>query len=207
MLQTTQAWQAVHLHRFWKETSPGQHLLQIYESDDVLLNSLEGFAGAGLLEAESVIVIATPGHLSQLKERLSVHFSLSEIERENKFQGIDAQEMLKLFMRNGMPDGKLFMQHVYSVYHKALNHSKKVRAFGEMVAILTQQGNTAGAVALENLWNDFITLYQLTLFCAYPRDLVMSSRPGFLESICACHSTMIAGDQAASPEICHKSAF
>ena len=55
---------------FWGEMAPCEHLVQIYEDDDSFLDKLEGFVASGLDAGESVVVIATPGHLSSLHRRL-----------------------------------------------------------------------------------------------------------------------------------------
>ena len=43
-----------------------------------------------------------------------------------------------------------------------------VRAFGEMVALLWAEGNYAGAIRLEELWNELQKSHSFSLFCAYP---------------------------------------
>src|SRR5687767_14092158 len=48
-----------HSHIFWGELAPSEHLIQIYEDDDVFLDALEGFVAEGLGVGESVVVIAT----------------------------------------------------------------------------------------------------------------------------------------------------
>jgi len=36
-------WQQSTSHVFWGEIAPSDHLVQIYENDDVILDSLQGF--------------------------------------------------------------------------------------------------------------------------------------------------------------------
>lgn len=55
---------------FWGEISPCEHLVHIYQDDDVFLNSLEGFVSGGILAGDGVVVIATPPHLASLQNRL-----------------------------------------------------------------------------------------------------------------------------------------
>lgn len=56
---------------FWGEISPCEHLVQIYQDEDVFLDSLEGFIAGGIQAGDGVVVIATPMHLASLNERLN----------------------------------------------------------------------------------------------------------------------------------------
>ena len=55
---------------FWGEIAPCDHILQIYETDDEFITTLEGFVTSGFISGESVVVIATTDHLKALNDRL-----------------------------------------------------------------------------------------------------------------------------------------
>src|SRR5438552_17632023 len=55
---------------FWTGLARADHVCQLYPTDTTLLNALETFVGSGLRHGESVIVIATAGHLHALEQRL-----------------------------------------------------------------------------------------------------------------------------------------
>src|SRR5262245_54988641 len=55
---------------FWGELSPCEHLVQIYNGDQVFLDALEGFVCGGIQAGDGVIVIATPDHITDLEQRL-----------------------------------------------------------------------------------------------------------------------------------------
>src|SRR5262249_46498317 len=65
-------------------------------------------------------------------------------------------------------DSQLFDNSVGEIVKQASGGGRRVRAFGEMVALLTEQGNFAAAVQLEELWNDLRRKHEFGLFCAYP---------------------------------------
>ena len=71
-------------------------------------------------------------------------------------------------MVSGSPDPRLFNQVVGSLVAQLAEGGRGVRAFGEMVAILWEQGNRAAAVRLEELWNELQKTQTFALFCAYP---------------------------------------
>jgi hypothetical protein len=68
-----------------------------------------------------------------------------------------------------------------------------VRAYGEMVALLWDAGNVAGAIELEALWNDLLDDVRFGLFCAYPSASVAGH--GDVEAsrrVCDLHTSVIS---------------
>ena len=71
-------WQPGEPDVFWGELSPCEHLVQIYERDEVFLDALEGFVAGGVRSGEAVIVIATDSHRQAWKVASSVAGSTSD---------------------------------------------------------------------------------------------------------------------------------
>jgi hypothetical protein len=90
---------------------------------------------------------------------------------------LDAEDTLATFMRQGMPDTKLFRTAVGGILDElqksALGRGKHLTAFGEMVAVLWQQGHKEAALQLEALWNDALNDRAFHMHCAYPRHSVL----------------------------------
>jgi hypothetical protein len=96
-------------------------------------------------------------------------------------------------MINGMPDRERFMAAIGSVITEAAAESRSVRAFGEMVALLWDDGNVAGAIALEALWNELAGSQEFSLYCAYPMaSLAGNNDLAALHEVCAHHSSLVA---------------
>jgi PAS domain-containing protein len=74
----------------------------------------------------------------------------------------------------------------------------RVRAFGEMVAVLWEKGNREGALQLERLWNEILRQRSLSLFCAYPLRAFggESAAQHFLE-ICGEHEHVLPSEDYA----------
>jgi hypothetical protein len=187
-------WNLKNVQAFWGEVAPCNHLLQIYENDTVFLNSLEGFAGSGFLAGETVIVIATHVHLNSLNERLTKQgFKIDKLIELGMYLPLDAEATLKKFMVNNWPDERKFNKIVSSTLKMANKKGRKIKAFGEMVALLWEQGNADATVQLENLWNKYIEKYKITLFCAYPKSSFNGDHSTTMQHICASHSKIISG--------------
>jgi MEDS: MEthanogen/methylotroph, DcmR Sensory domain len=179
---------------FWGEIAPCDHLVQIYEDDATFLDTLVSFVMAGLRTGESVIVIATAAHLTGLENRLGAEgLNTSSLRLAGQYLPFDAKETLSKFMVNGWPDEKLFRQTVAELLARARRHGGKVRAFGEMVALLWAEGYNGATVRLEHLWNDFCQTELFCLFCAYPRAGFTKNVNESIKEICATHSKVVAG--------------
>src|SRR5688572_13633393 len=95
-------WEQCTTHIFWGEIAPADHLVQIYENEEVVLDSLEGFVESGFKSEDSVIIIATDAHLKALNNRLQKHgFDLKKLQSTHQYNPLDASEILNKFMVNG----------------------------------------------------------------------------------------------------------
>lgn len=178
----------------WSQMGKSEHFVQFYESDEYLLDSLTGFIGTGLSLGDACIVVATKSHRDGLEERLKADgFDLAAAHSRGEYIPLDALETLSKFMVDGLPDSKRFSQVIESLIVQAAHGQRQVRIFGEMVALLWIEGNQAGAMALEELWNSLHNnSHPFSLFCAYSIYSFAgeSYREPFIQ-ICQQHSQVI----------------
>jgi hypothetical protein len=191
---------------FWGEIAPCNHLVQIYENDDILLDSLEGFVETGFKAGESVIIIATDAHLKTLNKNLEAHgWDVQVLSATDQYIPMNAQQILAEFMVRGWPDQDLFMKLVKQLILRARGiDERQVRAYGEMVAILWAQGHNGATVHLEYLWNKFCETESFCLFCAYPKSGFTQSASDSLKHICTTHTKVIAGNIKSKKEVFYK---
>jgi hypothetical protein len=176
---------------FWGEIAPCEHIAQFYESDKALIESLARFVGSGLTDGESVIVIATPEHLRELGSNLAEKAAdLQAAVEQDRYITLDAEIGLATFMVQNWPDDKRFSQFVEHLIRRAAVDSRRVRVFGEMVALLWARGQAAATVRLEHLWQQFCKTHSFSLYCAYPQaGFTKRSIDSFAE-ICAAHTQL-----------------
>ena len=106
---TNSEWQHVRSEIFWGEIAPCDHVLQIYDNDEVFLDALAGFVGAGINSGECCIVIATDAHLVELERKLSnLGIHVENLLSEKMYVPVNANDVLAKFMVNGWPDEDLF---------------------------------------------------------------------------------------------------
>jgi PAS domain S-box-containing protein len=171
--------------------------VQFYETDDFLLDSVSDFIGAGLGSGAACIVIATPAHREGLVQRLQANgLNPSAAHARGKYFALDAAETLAQLLLDEAPDPKQFARIIGGVIEHAVKGQKRVRIFGEMVALLWQQGKQEAALRLEALWNELrSTTHPFSLFCAYPMSLFaeqVHEKP--FTKVCDRHSQVIPSE-------------
>ena len=200
-------WNTSNMQVFWGEIAPCEHLVQIYDSDKIFLDTLEGFTGSGFLANETVVVIATSQHLEALNDRLFYQgFNVNDLISSNQYMPIDASDLLSAFLVNNWIDENIFNSFISGLIDRAGRRNNKIRAFGEMVAILWERGLYGPTIQLEKLWNQLHSRSEFTLFCAYPKVGFTQSASESLETICKQHGKVIDGQARPATEIYYKSA-
>lgn len=177
----------------WRAVAPCSHFVQLYRSEAELIEPLAAFVSDGIWQSERVLVIATPEHRQSLavalRERRIDLFSATPTPQ---LVLLDAAETLARFMSGRHPDRQLFQQTVGEMVRHAAGGGRKLRAFGEMVALLWAEGNRRGAIELEELWNELSRACRFSLFCAYPDADAADAVDGFsLQQICRAHACVI----------------
>ncbi|HLA75183.1 MAG TPA: ATP-binding protein [Gammaproteobacteria bacterium] len=180
----------------WSDMGESEHFVQFYEDDAFLVDSVGAFIGAALGAGDSAIVIATPAHRDALDMRLKAHgFNLAVIKMRVQYIALDAAETLAKFMVDGLPDPTLFNEVVGGAVARTSKGQRNLRAFGEMVALLWAEGNSAAAIRLEELWNELGKIHRFALFCAYPMAGFSATAHGQpLTHICNAHSRVIPAE-------------
>ena len=148
-----------------------EHSVQFYESDDFLLQGVTRFVAAGISDGDCSIVIATQAHRDDLEARLvNRGLDLNAARRRGSYVALDAAETLATFMVCDRPDPARFEQALGTLIRHAIKGPplRRVRAFGEMVALLWADGKPDAAITLETLWNDLGRKRRFTLLCGYP---------------------------------------
>lgn len=199
-------WLQCKTEDFWDNIVQTDHLIQIYENEEVILNSLLGFCESGLRKGDTVIILAREHRLEALDKRLKAHgFDLEELKLSYQYVPLNAHEILSYFMEDGWPNEMAFNQIVKGLLSLAHGKPKdKIRLYGEMVAILMTQGYTGATVQLEHLWNKFCETEGFCLYCAYPKNSFNPNSEKTLEHISYTHTKMISGVHRSRTEVFYR---
>ena len=178
------------------EPAAGEHRVQFYESDDFLTSSVAGFLGAGLSTGQSLVVIATHPHRAAFSRRLAEEgFDVDAACSSGRLTLLDARDTLDAFMVGATPDPALFRTVIGGVLEAARaggGGSAILRLYGEMVDLLWKDGNTDGAVRLEEMWNEIAQTYKFSLLCAYAMgNFYKAADAEHFASICKHHTHVV----------------
>ncbi|AZT83896.1 EAL domain-containing protein [Marinobacter sp. NP-4(2019)] len=173
------------------------HLVQFYQDDISLTGTLADYFRAGADAGERLLALLTPTHRDALLQKMKTDgMDTRRLIAEGQLVILDARSVLDQIMHNGMPVYSLFEQHVLT--HIKASAPTPVRAFGELVNLLCEDGNPSAAIELEDIWHGVCEHLPVTLFCGY--DLYAFHQDGGQQAyrtICSQHSHVFpACDQA-----------
>jgi len=165
------------------------HTVQFYESAEHLCHVVADFVADGFASGEAVVLVLTMGHHEALRARLSMMGVADDIARAlRRLTTVDAEEILGRVMVGSMPDWHRFQSTVGALVRPP-GVERSVRVYGEMVDVLWREGNTAGAMALEQMWSELRKVHPFSLLCAY-------SIRGFrdelgVQAVCRSHDAVL----------------
>ena len=168
-----------------------EHLVEFYETEQFLVDSVTDYVVPALLEDGRAIVVATPEHRAAFAEVIAARgVDLDSAVYHRRYLAIDAAGMLEMFMVDGMPDRERFRSIVTSLIEPRAFGGRDVRVYGEMVALLWAAGDVTSTIALEDLWNELALQHAFSLFCGYPISTFDVQARSVFEHICGQHSTV-----------------
>jgi anti-sigma regulatory factor (Ser/Thr protein kinase) len=170
---------------------PRGHVVQFYDCHDVLVETVGNYLANGLRDGDIAVIIATPEHAAAFVEELGdAGLDAEAAARSGRLVVLDAAETLASFMDDDRPDAAAFDAVIGNVLRAASGGGRRVRAYGEMVALLWERGNVAGAMELEDLWNELGSRVAFSLFCAYPSQPTDGDGDAF-NHVCHAHSAVL----------------
>jgi CheY-like chemotaxis protein len=153
-----------------QDERPHEHLVHFHEADERFIDKVAAFLGEGLARRETVVAIATPETRQGVRAALaSERFDVAGLEASQQLTLLDARETLAALQVRGTFPQDRFERTVGARLDRLVEGrpTRRVRAYGEMVDLLWQAGDVAGAIQLESLWNDLRRTRDFTLLCGY----------------------------------------
>jgi MEDS: MEthanogen/methylotroph, DcmR Sensory domain len=171
--------------------------VQFYARDSELTESVSEYALGALREGGIAVLIATEEHHQAIERQLhAAGVDPARAASEGSLISFDASATLRMFMPDGKIDPGSFRQLIGAVAREAAARTngshRPIRAFGEMVALLWDEGNVPAAIELEELWNELQAAHDFALLCAYPRASVQGEQHAdALTHVCQLHSAVL----------------
>lgn len=145
------------------------HLVTFYEDATFLAASVRGFLLEGLRAGETVVVVATPEHREAFEEALTAAgHDVGSSRRAGRYVELDAASTLMRLVADGELRADRFEEEIVGFVTATAAASKGLRIYGEMVALLWQDGAHSLALELEDRWNALLDQVTFPLWCGYP---------------------------------------
>jgi hypothetical protein len=181
----------------------GEHVVQFYDHESDLARAVGGYLAQAFRAGDISIVLATPAHRAAFREELATAgLTNREVESE-AIVWLDAAETMARFMPEGRIDARAFQDVVGGLVRRASrtagakrqlarSGTGRIRAYGEMVALLWDAGDVLGAIELEKLWNELARELEFSLWCAYHgHSLAVHEHADEVHDVCRLHTCVI----------------
>jgi hypothetical protein len=167
------------------------HVVQFYGRDDELAERVTGYLLGALDHGGVAIVIASPEHRREFETRLGqAGVDLATARDDGSYLALDAGQTLRELMTADKLDSAAFDRVIGAAIRAAGAGGRPVRAFGEMVALLWDDGLVNDAVQLEAMWEDLGSRHPFSLFCGYRADSATRDLDAFAE-VCRLHGEIV----------------
>ena len=183
--------------RVFRGCITSKHIVQLFDTSETLTDGVATFLSDGFQAGETLLVVARPTNWKAIAKTLEKRgHGVSEAVKHGQLKVCDAHRSLSRFMRSGQPVPELFQAEIGQLVERLTGQGNALRIFGEMVDILAEERNFAGARYLEELWNELGLRQSFTLLCGYSSShFADASLAHMLAEICNRHTHIQIGDE------------
>jgi signal transduction histidine kinase/ActR/RegA family two-component response regulator len=127
---------------------------------------------------------------------------VDDARRDGRLTLLDARDSLSAIMDGTTPNARQFTVHIAEVFDRIQRDTgHPMRIYGEMVDLLWKDGNPAGAIQLEQLWNELATSGAFTVLCTYGMgNFVRHEHSQPFREVCRQHGQVIPTEQYQGDE-------
>jgi hypothetical protein len=169
----------------------GRHVVQFYGREEELAERVTDYLLGALDSGGVAIVIATAEHRREFETRLGqAGVDLPAARDDGSYLALDAGQTLRELMAADGLDSAAFDRVIGAVVRRSGAGGRLVRAFGEMVALLWDDGLVNDAAQLEAMWDELGRRHPFSLFCGYRADSVTRDIDTFAE-VCRLHEEIV----------------
>jgi CheY-like chemotaxis protein len=167
----------------------GMHAMQLHCGSKPFLDGLAEFFHHALRRGDATCAIVTPPIRDALNERLRARGW--DTSAHPRYRVMDSSQGLHKIMRNGLPDAAVLAEIVGELDEyratRAESETSRLALFGTLAVPLSEQGNTAGILAVERTWKTLTDGLPFLSICGYPTNSFHSDAPGLWPALCAEH--------------------
>jgi hypothetical protein len=169
-----------------------EHVVAFYEDETFLVDSVVRFSLDGLRNDETVIIFATEPHRDAFEAGIAAAgHDVATSRQLGRYVDLDAAQTLAMLVDDGQLDVPVYHRAVGEMLDAATRGGRKVRVYGEMVALLWDQGHVGTALELEERWNRIAARNPFPVLCSYPlRAFDTEESGGHFHAVCERHTAV-----------------
>ena len=183
---------AMHWPELLKHPAGGDHIVQVYQDEAFLAETVTEYLVHALRDGAAALVIATAAHRAAFLRSLErAGAPVRAALQRGQLRLLDADEVLSRILKDGAIDRGMFRQVAGAPLSEMRLQYPSVRAYGEVVDVLWRRGDTQAAIDLEMFWDELAAEQGFSVLCAYQMDNLDPRSFAGLESVCRAHSHLI----------------
>jgi CheY-like chemotaxis protein len=150
-------------------TASGTHAVQFYQGEPFLHRAIVAFLMPAIRRGEPIAMVARRRTFEGVADTLSSSHDRTLADAVDRLVFVDGDVALPTFMDGLTPDPERFGSKFGELMTLARrdNQPGPVWIYGEMVDLLCQAGNHAGALRIEELWNAMTAGQPTSVMCGY----------------------------------------
>lgn len=161
------------------------HSVSFWKSHAELADAVAGYAVAGLVAGEAVVLAMTEAHQGLVEERLAeLGVDVAAAKRLGQYVRLDAAAIHDGLVVGGHIDTDRFTDVVGGTIEAVEERWLGFRVFGEIVDLYWREGDQQLALELETCWNRLRARIDFPLYCGY------ELAPG-QDEVCGCHDAVL----------------
>jgi MEDS: MEthanogen/methylotroph, DcmR Sensory domain len=173
------------------------HVVQFYGDEEELADRVAGYLLEALKGDGVAVVIATLAHRRAFEARLTrAGADLAAAAQSGTYLILDASDTVYALMTEGRLDGAAFDRVVGGLIRGAEQTAgnRPVCVYGEMVAMLWDDGLVSAAVELEERWDSLAGQHSFSLLCSYPASsMTHGDHLEAFAEVCRLHRSVVGG--------------
>lgn len=149
-------------------------MVQFYDEDEELLVTKAGhFLAEGWKDGAALLVVGSTERNTAIGDQLGLlGINVPSGVNSGRLVFFDADEMVSRLVANGQPEWLRFDALIGAAVRELRRPHNRLRVYGEMVGILWARAQYDAAARLEGYWNRLLHASGISLFCAYPIDVL-----------------------------------
>jgi hypothetical protein len=169
--------------------------MQLHDDPETFLDDVAGLFDLALRRGDATCVIATPHVRRGLEERLRTFgWDVGGSPGHKRYVVTDAADALRRFMRDGLPDPSRLAEVAAELdqYRRADGEgmTPRLTIFGNMVEVLSAEGNTRAMISLERLWDTLTEDLPFLTLCGYATSCFHNDVPDLWPDACNAHRAL-----------------